>query len=91
MTAEHVNISTASRTLKEGQLDGLRENCKQAPPWGPVVRTQRFHCWRPGFHPWLGNKDPASRVARPKTKQTNKKTANARGSFSPWRARGGDF
>ena len=28
---------------------------------GPVVvRTLCCHCWGPRFHPWLGNKDPAS-------------------------------
>ena len=24
-------------------------------PWGPVVRTVRFHCLRPWFSPWSGN------------------------------------
>ena len=24
-------------------------------PRGPVVRTQNFRCWGPGFNPWLGN------------------------------------
>ena len=45
-------------------------------PWefsgSPVVRTLRFHCLGPWFNPWLGNQDPAIRVAQPKKKEKEK-------------------
>ena len=32
---------------------------KMCSPWefpgGSEIKTLRFHCWEPGFDPWLGN------------------------------------
>ena len=53
-------------------LRGL--GCSNSQEWfsgGPVVRTKWFHCWGPGFDPWLGNQDPTSYVA--KTTRTKEK------------------
>ena len=37
-------------------------------PAGPVVGTPCFHCRGPEFSPWLGNWDPAGRVAKTEKK-----------------------
>ena len=34
-----------------------------------MVRILGFHCHGPGFNPWSGNVDPASRVVWPKKKK----------------------
>ena len=39
-------------------------------PGGPVVRTWGFHCWGPGFNPWLGNWDPTILTAKIKQIKT---------------------
>ena len=44
---------------------------------GPVVRTQHFHCWGPGFNPWLLKQDPISHTAWPEKKKCD--------TFSAWK------
>ena len=38
---------------------------------GPVVRTLSFHCWGPGFDPWLRKEDPTSCAAGSREKTKN--------------------
>ena len=45
--------------------------CNWESPSGPVVRTPCSHCQGPRLDPWLGNKDPTSRTARPKKKKNS--------------------
>lgn len=39
-------------------------------PGGSVVRTLHSHCFRPGFNPWLGNKNATSCRVQPHTQRT---------------------
>ena len=47
---------------------GLSECCNQniaktgGLPGGPVAKTLRSHCSRPGFDPWSGNKIPHAAI-----------------------------
>ena len=50
-------VSQSSASFSNIEQKELYKNDLQA--WefsgGPVVKTPKFHCWRPGFDPWLGD------------------------------------
>ena len=66
-------LFTIAKTGKQSECPSTDEWIQKmwytALPGSPVVRTWPFHCCGPGFNPWSGNKDPASREAQPKKKE----------------------
>ena len=57
---------------------GHRSPCSWNLSDGPVVRTQRFHCWGPGSTPGWGTKSPHATQLRLKKKQINCAAAGGR-------------
>ena len=81
------SVSWASKLVRPGQIqeEGIRwvlvqEGLKiggRGLPWRSSGSALCFQGWGQGCTPWLGNSDPACRVAQPKTT----KTKNRRQSF----------
>ena len=81
----HISLSKASHTSPpnrkgagnvEAQMEcllSMNVSVKSTPhrdfPSGLVVKTSRSQCRGHGFDPWLGNFDPACRMALPKKKK----------------------
>lgn len=57
---------------KDGRQERVIHSAGWDFPGGPMIRTPCFQWRGPGFHPWMGKKDPTCCTAQMKTnKQTN--------------------